>query len=84
MDRTGPRKARKLKVLTVVSAVAGLGIFSGLAVAGTRPQSRPPSPAEQLSRLQNDLGYPFWDTSSNKAAPPQYVPTPPKASTGGS
>ncbi|GAC1330048.1 MAG: hypothetical protein NVSMB22_22220 [Chloroflexota bacterium] len=85
MDRTErQRRAGKLKVWAVVTALAGLGTFSGLVVTGTRLQRQDPPPAEQISRLQNYLGYPFWDTASNKVSPPQYLPVPAKASSGGS
>jgi len=85
MDRIErERRVGKLKLWAVVAALAGLGAFSGLAVANSRQQRQAPPPAEQLSRLQNYLGYPFWDTSANKVAPPQYVPTPAQASSGGS
>ena len=86
MDRIErKRKYGRLKLRAVVAALAGLGAFSGLAAAGTlQQQRRAPAPAQQLSTLENYLGYPFWDTSGNKVSPPAYVSNPPQTSSGGS
>lgn len=86
MDRTERnRKYSRLKLRAGVAALAGLGMFSGLAAASTlQQQRRAPLPAKQLSRLENYLGYPFWDTSGNKISPPTYVSNPPQTSSGGS
>lgn len=86
MERTErKRKYGRFKLQAGVAALAGLAAFSGLAAASTRQQQRrAPSPTEQLSSLENYLGYPFWDTSSNKVSPPTYVSNPPQTSSRGS
>lgn len=79
------RKGGRLKLGAGAAALVGLAAFSGLAAASTRQQQRRhPAPAQQLSRLEKYLGYPFWDTSGNTVTPPTYVSTPPQASSGGS
>lgn len=79
------RRLGRLKIWAGLAAVLGLGVFTGLAAAATHQQQRrTPAPSEQLSRLENYLGYPFWDVTGDKLAPAQVVPNPPQTSSGGS
>lgn len=85
MDRTErKRKFGKLKLRAGLAALVGLALFSGLAAASTRQQRRGPALAQQLNNLENDLGFPFWDTASNTVSPPTYVSNPPQTSSGAS
>jgi hypothetical protein len=79
------RVINRLRIRVILGAVAGLALFSGLAAFSTRQmQRRAPTPNEQLSRLQSQLGFPFWDTSSGKVTPPEILSAKPQTSTGGS
>ncbi|MGI8826738.1 MAG: hypothetical protein ACR2JC_14015 [Chloroflexota bacterium] len=79
------RKFGRLKLSLGIAALAGLGVFSGLAAASTRQQQRRAAPpAQQLSRLEDYLGYSFFDTSSTKVLPPTYVSSAPQTSSGAS
>lgn len=76
------RKNKRIRVYAGAAALAGLVIFSGFAAASTRQsQARPLTPADQLTRLQNQVGYPFWATDSG-VTPPTYVQNAPQAATG--
>lgn len=86
MDRSERRrKYRRTKLWVGAASLVSLGIFSGLAAAGTRPQQRRAlEPAQQLGRLEASLGYPFWDTSAHAPSPIVYVTNVPHTSSGGS
>lgn len=81
---TQQRRMRTVRAWTVTAALASMGIFFGLVAGSGRGQRTAPPPSQQVSRLEDYLGYPFWDTSGGKAGPPQYVPTPGAATTRGS
>ncbi|GAC1400781.1 MAG: hypothetical protein NVSMB52_14440 [Chloroflexota bacterium] len=77
------RKLARLEIWIAIAGLAGLVGFSRLVEASTRQyQPAAPAPDTELSRLQDHLGYSFWDTSSSKAAPPLYAQSPSQAPTG--
>lgn len=77
------RKGTRLKFWVGIAAVAALGGFAGLAAANTKQtQRRVPTPAEQVSRLENHLGYPFF--SPSQLTPPSIASGPPQVTSGGS
>jgi hypothetical protein len=86
LDRTArQRKLSRLKISVAIAGLAGMGLFSGLAVANTHASSsHAVTPDQQINSLENAQGGGFFSSGGNGLAPPSNGGGAPQTSSGGS